>query len=537
LSIPYLIIQNYYSSLYKENIMKKALKWFGIIIALAIIAWTGLIIFSPDVHSAFMHILPGVPQRELPSGVTTTIVIENVTVIPMDSERVLEGYTVVIENGRITDMGAYGEVEVPVNSHVVDAEGKFLIPGLSDMHAHIWGAENDLLLYLANGVTTIRTMGSEPSVILEWRDEIRDGTRVGPHMWAWWPAIEDTLSPFADSEWMEVWSLDGGVRFVHTPEEAEALVAELAALGVDGIKSHGITSSEVYMALLESANEHGLLFDSHIPLDTLDCWDCFREYESPALAHLEELIKLKRTSDEDLRQIAQDVADDGLWVTTTLYLMHSIAEQAADLEGALAATPESIYVHPNVFTEYGWALETNWYSYTGSEPNFPNYLASQNKLLPMLNEAGVMLMSGTDTALAYLVPGFSLHQELEVMVDVGLSPYDVLRTSTYNPALFLGELDEFGTIEEGKRADLVLLDANPLEDIANTRQIAGVLVNGSYYDRSDLDLMLDLVAQDNEAFKTKNSIAKVAYPIVVILSLVGLIVRWVRRRKARQISG
>jgi cytosine/adenosine deaminase-related metal-dependent hydrolase len=407
------------------------------------------------------------------------------------------------------------------------------------MHTHIWGAENDLLLYLANGVTTIRTMGSEPSVILEWRDQIRADTRIGPNIWAWWPSIEDTLSPHADSEGLEEWSSDGGVRFVHTPEEAEALVAEAAALGVDGIKAHDITSSEVYLALLESANEHGLPFDSHIPIDTLDCWDCFREYGSPAIAHLEELIKLKRTTDEQLRQIAQDAADDGLWVTTTLYLMHSIAEQGADLEGALAATPESIYVHPNVFIEYGWALDTNWYSFTGSQSSFPNYLASQNKLLPMLNEAGVRLMSGTDTALSYLVPGFSLHQELEVMADVGLSPYDVLKTSTYNPALFLGELDEFGTIEEGKRADLVLLEADPLEDIANASQISGVMVQGRYFDRSDLDLMLDLIAEDHEGFKTNNSIAKVAYPIVVVLLLVVLVwfvVRRVRQRKANQVS-
>ena len=508
--------------------MNKVLKWIGALVALAIIAWLGAITYSPDIHSAFLHTLKGVPQSKLPSGVTTTVVIENVTVIPMDSERIWERHTVVITDGRIADIGQSGEIEIPAEAHVVDAEGKFLIPGLSDMHTHIWGAENDLLLYLANGVTTIRTMGSEPSVILDWRDEIRDGARIGPNIWAWWPAIEDTLSPFADSEWSEEWSSDGGVRFVHTPEEAEALVAEAAALGVDGIKSHGITSSDVYLALLKAANEHGLPFDSHIPIDTLDCWDCFREYESPAIAHLEELIKLKRTTDEDLRQIAQDAADDGLWVTTTLYLMHSINEQGADLEGALAATTESIYVHPNVFIEYGWALDTNWYTYTGSESFWPDYLANQNTLLPMLSESGVRLMSGTDTALPYLVPGFSLHQELEVMVDVGLSPYDVLKSSTYNPALFLGELDEFGTIEEGKRADMVLLDANPLEDIANARQISGVMVRGRYFDRSDLDLMLDLIVEDHEGFKTTNSIAKFAFPIMVILLIAGFII-WRRR--------
>lgn len=156
--------------------------------------------------------------------------------------------------------------------------------------------------------------------------------------------------------------------------------------------------------------------------------------------------------------------------------------------------------------------------------------------MPMLNEDGVRLMSGTDTPLAYEVPGFSLHQELETLADVGLSPYDVLKTSTYNPALYLGKLDEFGTIEVGKRADLVLLEANPLDDIMNTRQIAGMMVRGRYFDRSDLDLMLDLVSQDYEAFKTTISIAKVAYPIVVILFLAGVIVRRLRLRKASQAS-
>jgi len=282
---------------------------------------------------------------------------------------------------------------------------------------------------------------------------------------------------------------------------------------------------------LTSANERGLPFDSHIPIDTLDCWDCFREYESPAIVHLEELIKLKRTTDEELRQIAQDAADDGLWVTTTLYLMHSISDQAADLEGTLAATTESIYVHPNVFIEYGWALETNWYSYTGSQSSFPDYLANQNKLLPMLNEAGVRLMSGTDTALSYLVPGFSLHQELEVMGDVGLSPYDVLKTSTYNPALFLDELDEFGTVEASKRADLVLLDSNPLDDISNTQKIAGVMVRGRWFDRTDLDAMLELIAADyTKARSTQNAI-EVAFPIVIVLLMVGLVWFIVRGRR------
>jgi len=264
----------------------------------------------------------------------------------------------------------------------------------------------------------------------------------------------------------------------------------------------------------------------------------------PALAHLEELVKMvdlvdmntRQASDESIRQIAQDAADDGLWATTTLYLMRSIGEQAADLEGTLAAMPEVKYVHPAVFDVRKWGPGANYYVETGSRTWWPEYVAAQEKMLPALNESGVLLMSGTDATTPLMVPGFSLHDELETMADVGLSPYDILKTSTYNPALYLGKLKEFGTVEAGKWADLVLLEGNPLEDIANTRKIAGTMVRGRWYARADLDLMLEAVVQDYEAVKTNQTIIRIAFPIVVTLllvTLVGFFVRRVRRRKSR----
>jgi len=267
----------------------------------------------------------------------------------------------------------------------------------------------------------------------------------------------------------------------------------------------------------------------------------------PALAHVEELIKVvdlvdvnsRQASDESIRQIAQDAADDGLWVTTTLFLMRSIADQAADLEGTLATMPEVKYVHPRVFDTGKWGPGKNFYVETGSRPWWPEYVAAQEKMVQALNEQGGLIMSGTDATTPVMVPGFSLHDELETMVDVGLSPYDVLRTSTYNPALYLGELEEFGTIEVGKHTDLVLLEGNPLDDITNTRQIAGVMVRGRYYTRADLDLMLEAVAQDYAAAETTQTVIEIAFPILVVLLLVALvwfIVRQVRRRKASQVS-
>jgi len=535
--------------------MKKVLKWIGIavviVVALAIIAQVALYIYMPESSEGWVK--PGITQEEIPGGVDTSVVFENVNVIPMDSERILEGQTVVIEDHRIADIGTSGDIEIPADAHVVDGEGRFLIPGLSDMHMHTFGSENDLLVYLANGVTTIRTMGSDPPAILEWRDQIRAGTRVGPSIWVWWPHFE-TNDP--GWEWGAVRATRGGKTWVHTPEEAEQLVAEMAALGVDGIKAHG-QPTEIYLALLESAAKHGLPFDGHAPEDHnirgsdnicagSDCWNDFRTMGTPALAHVEELVKMvemsdegtRQASDESIRQIAQDAADDGLWVTTTVYMFRSAADQASDLEGTLSNL-EVQYVHPGVFDAIGWGPGASYLADLGSRTWYPNFLASQEEMLSALNETGALLMSGTDVGVPGMVPGFSLHNELETMTDVGFSPYDALKTSTYNPALYLGELEEIGTVEVGKRADLVLLEENPFEDIANTRQIAGVMVQGRYYSRADLDLMLEAVAQDYEAVETTQTIFKIAFPIVLVLMLVSvvwLVVRRVRRRKASQAS-
>ncbi len=525
--------------------MKTVLKWIGIVIsiltAFILVAAVGLITYDRGMWKPLPR--SGISQRRIPAGVDNTpVAFENVTVLPMDSERVLKGQTVVIDAGSIIEIGSNVEVNIPVDAHVVDATGKFLIPGLSDMHVHTFGVENDLLLHLANGVTTIRTMGGAPPTILKWRDEINAGTRVGPSIWAWWPSIEDTVSQYADSESSEEFSSHGGVRFVHNPEEAEQLVAEMAALGVDGIKAHHIISAEIYQALLDSAIRHGLPLDGHVTVqftecsDRQQCWDDVRALGSPAYAHVEELIKVVVRTEAGIQAAAQEVADDGTWITTTLYLMRSIEEQGIDLEAALAALPEVKYVHPFVYRDMGWAPESNYYSGVGKGAWFPSYLAAQEKMLLALNDSGAMLLSGTDTSLALLVPGFSLHNELEALADVGLSPYDVLKTSTYNPALYLGELDEFGTIEVGKRADLVLLDAHPLEDIANTQQIAGVMVRGRYFDRADLDTILETVAKNYENLRSFETIAKIAYPVVVILLLVAVVWFVVRRCKANQVS-
>ncbi|MBT3396163.1 MAG: hypothetical protein HN423_03155, partial [Alphaproteobacteria bacterium] len=256
------------------------------------------------------------------------------SVITMGDAGVLSNQTVTVENRRITRIGPSEAGAVPTNAFTVDGTGKFLMPGLSDMMTHTNGVENDLLVYLANGVTTIRIMGLDPPAIFQWRDEIAAGLRVGPNISVMWPMTEATLQEFV---WGAERATRGGRRWARTPEEAEQLVVEAKKAGADGIKSHG-QPTEVFVALLESAKKHGLTFDGHAPDDHIFCqirdtcayenptaaWNDYRAMNAGAIAHVEELIKMvelldpetREASPDSIRHMAQDVADDGLWVST-----------------------------------------------------------------------------------------------------------------------------------------------------------------------------------------------------------------------------
>jgi imidazolonepropionase-like amidohydrolase len=436
-------------------------------------------------------------QSQVPTGVAAAVAFVDVNVIPMDSERVLAGQTVLVSDGRIQDIGLSSDVTVPPDAVVVDGTGKFLIPGLSDMHAHLFGNENDLLLYLANGVTTLRDLGDGPTVQLKWRDEIDVGERTGPTLLQWSPMFE-TMS-WLDENISDLESPGGKVNASNV-KGMEGLVAAAAAKGYDGIKGHVVFSTDIYQAILNAAAEHNMRFDAHAPIDLIfcsdwaACWDEFRSLGADAVPHMEELVKIVDWSPEAIQQAARDVADDGMWVTSTMALMRSLAAQVSDYEGELARVPEAIYVNPNVY-------RARWDPRNFSLNNYPNdmsgYLEANEEMLVALNDAGANLMSGTDAPLPFLVPGFSLHDELEYMVDLGLSSYDALRTSTYNPAEYMGRLEEAGTIEPGKHADMVLLDANPLVDIADTRSISGVMAHGKWFSRDDLDELLKLVLKAN----------------------------------------
>jgi imidazolonepropionase-like amidohydrolase len=326
-------------------------------------------------------------------------------------------------------------------------------------------------------------------------------------MWVWSPSIRE-MEGF-ESLASLIPAL--GMVDINEPVQAEKLVAKFAGQGYDGIKVKFVDSVEIYNAILESAKKHNIKVDGHIPEDLWFgenkeificedqkvCWDVFINMDIEAVAHIEETLRCAdRTTDEGILQAAQDIVDDGMWVTTTTYLLRSIEEQIADLE-SLLNKPEVDYLNPAHF-RMGWLPGENTYSQLDPSYFSKRYVAPHERMLFTLNELGALLISGTDTPLPIMVPGFSLHGELAAMADIGLSPYDVLKTSTYNPAKYLDKLDEFGTIEVGKRADLVLLRANPMEDITNTQQIEGVMARGKWFNRTDLNNILDEVLKANK---------------------------------------
>jgi len=489
---------------------KKVWKWVGIgisILTVIAVVVIGLVVYL-DASAMIREARKIAIEPELiPSGTGGTIAYINVNVIPMDSERILEEQTVVVEDGKIVQIGSSEETSPPGDALIIDGKDHFLIPGLSDMHVHLLGSENDLLLYLANGVTTIRDQSDGPPEYLDWRDAMNAGTKTGPNMWVWSPSIRELEGFDAFSSMVP----DAGMVDINNPGQAEKLIAKFADQGYDGIKVKFVDSVDIYKAILKSADKYGIKVDGHIPEDLWfgenkeifkcedreACWDEFISMDIEAVAHIEEALRsADRTTDKGILQAAQDIVKDGMWVTTTTFLLRSVEEQISNLE-SLLTKPEIDYLNPAHF-RMGWLPEENTFSQLDPSYFSERYVTPHEKMLIALNEAGALLMSGTDTPLPIMVPGFALHGELAAMVDIGLSPYDALRTSTYNPAKYLGGLDEFGTIEVGKRADLVLLQANPLEDITNTQKIEGVMVRGKWFSRADLDTMLEEVAKANQ---------------------------------------
>ncbi len=386
------------------------------------------------------------------------LVIEHVTVIDATGAPAKPDMTVVVTRGRIAALGKTGDVALPEGARRLDATGKFLVPGLWDMHGHLsYTTENALALLLENGVTGVRDMGGDLERIDRWRGEIAAGTRLGPHI--------VRAGPFVDGP-------KPGARdrlTVTNVAEARSAVDTLKQRGVDFIKVHNGLSRETFFAVAEQARKRGLPLAVHLPsgfgarpgvggVSVAEASDA----GAASLEHVEILLEsaLYRKG------------------ATAKTLEAAVAENSGAAGTALFArlVRNGTWYVPTLVAYYrGFVLWSgNPKETEGSKELHLKHL----QLVGAMHRAGVQILAGSDFSDWALVPGVDLHNELALLVEAGLTPMEALQSATLKPARFLGKLDSLGTVEVGKVADLVVLDANPLEDISHTRKIHAVILGG-----------------------------------------------------------
>ncbi len=395
----------------------------------------------------------------------------HVHVIPMDRERILDDQTVVVKDGRIAEIGLSQNVRVPAGARRIDARGKYLIPGFTDAHVHLYSA-TEFPLYLANGVTTVFNLDGRPAHLL-WRKQVTSGALLGPTIF--------TAGPLFGR--------------AHTADEAVHLVDEQADAGYDAVKIYNPVSKEEYPALIAEAKRRNLLIMGHVaraPGFELT----IRSGQS--IAHLEEFLYTYFNPQHDgnddhivfdeskIPVVAKETAEAGIYVIPTLFTYATIVQQATDL-GTFLENPDLRHLPPWALEQFQPALNHYKNGFTPEQhPRLRTSLAFQRKLVKALFDEGVPLMAGTDAPDVGPMAGFGIHDELQELVNDGLTRFQALQTATVNPARYFRKLDEFGAIEAGKRADLVLLESNPLADISHTRAIVGVMVRGKWLSRKEL---------------------------------------------------
>jgi imidazolonepropionase-like amidohydrolase len=416
-----------------------------------------------------------------------TIAIVDATVVPMTTDAVLENQTVLVSGSSITAVGPKKRVRVPRGAFVIQGRGKYLMPGLAEMHAHVpSGAESAayrddvLFLYVANGVTFARGMLGKPEH-LTLKSELVSHKILGPRLY--------TSGP----------SLNG--KSVQTPQQGAELVREQQRAGYDFIKLHPGLSRDSFLSIARTANEIGMPFGGHVSQQvglrlalehrqaTVDHLDGYLLAVSSAAedptAHPDNVGLALKFQAPRLAEIVERTKAAGTWVVPTQTLSENTIGR--DTPDALDSRPEMRYVSPTLRAEYRKSKQA-LLDIKALTPELSNkYLDVRRQIIRALNEAGAGLLLGSDSPQVYNVPGFAAHRELQSMVQAGLTPYQALRMGTAAPAEFLRESGKFGVVATGASADLVLLDANPLSDIANTQKIRGVVVRGRWLDQAFID--------------------------------------------------
>ena len=420
------------------------------------------------------------------------LVIRDVAVVDVETGAVRPGQTVVCEAGHVTTVGAADRTSVPRGAFVIDGRGAYAIPGFWDMHVHLsWTGETALAALVANGVTGVRDMGGRLGELDAWQVRIADGRLAGPVIVRAGPTLNGQAFAWHHLE-------------VKTADQAAAAVRTLHAVGVDFVKMHRAISREAYLAMAAEAKRLSLPFAGHVPLElareeAVDAGQASIEHietliEGPLLTSvpLEQwLATVARWREAGAPALFARMAKQGTAMTPTLVAYRAATDLRLEPD---RADPRDRYLAPAVrerAREYAKPVPAAVLE--GRVRIFDEFA----RLVAAMRDAGVPILAGTDIAGPRVYPGFSLHDELALLVEAGLTPLEALQAATRNAARALGRLDDTGTVASGKRADLVLLDASPLDDIEHVRQIRGVVAGGRWFDRGTLDGLLEGVAAAN----------------------------------------
>jgi hypothetical protein len=425
-----------------------------------------------------------------------TTTFEGVSIVPMDSERIVDGQTVIVEGDQITWIGPEADAVIPSGAQRIDGRGRYLMPGLADMHSHP-SDEDDLLLLVGHGVTTIRNLQGMPRHVL-WRERIAAGQLLGPTI--------HVSGPIVDGRPVR----SNGNLSVVTREEAVAAVDYTKRGGYDCVKVYDQLSPEAYGWVVAAARERDLPVDGHIPfqvglhgilaagqrsIEHLYGYPQALQPASRQAAAPRDLSQLRAAlfdlaGHADLARIpelAETTRAAGTWNCATLIVRTRWLAGPA----ALGALPELQYLSP-----VHAAQARYFFNHYPTEPERFAVAEFNAAVLRGLSAAGAGILIGTDAVVPGIVFGASVHEELRAFVDAGLSPFETLRAATTGPAAFFGQAGQWGQVTAGARADLLLLDANPLADISNTTHRAGVMLRGRWLPQSELaDLLADLAAR------------------------------------------